>query len=93
MDAIRAMEGIGPGRAMSHIRRLGLVVAGYDAVAVDATCCRIAGVDPREVKHVILAARHGLGNAKAGEIDVTGVGARVGQRERLQAPAARASTG
>jgi uncharacterized protein (DUF362 family) len=73
VDAIRAMEGIGPGRAMSHIRRLGLVVAGYDAVAVDAVCCRIAGVDPREVKHITLAARHGLGTAKAGEIDVTGL--------------------
>lgn len=73
VDAIRAMEGIGPGRAMSSIRRLGLVIIGYDPVAVDATCCRLAGVDPREVKHVILAARHGLGTTKHGEIEVTGV--------------------
>jgi len=73
VDAIRAMEGIGPGRAMSSIRRLGMVVVGYDAVAVDATCCRIAGIDPREVKHVTLSARHGLGFAKIGEIEVTGV--------------------
>jgi len=73
VDAIRAMEGIGPGRAMSKVRRLGLVVSGYDAVAVDATCCRIAGIEPREVKHVMLAARHGLGTAKANEIEITGV--------------------
>jgi hypothetical protein len=73
VDAIRAMEGIGPGRAMSKIRRLGLVITGYDPVAVDATCCRLAGVEPREVKHVILAARHGLGVTKNGEIEVTGI--------------------
>lgn len=73
VDAIRAMEGIGPGRAMSRIRRLGLIVLGYDAVAVDATTCRIAGVDPREVKHVMLAARHGLGTARANEIEVSGL--------------------
>ena len=73
VDAIRAMEGIGPGRAMSTIRRLGLLVVGYDCVAVDATCCRIAGLDPKEVKHIALAARHGLGVRRIGEIDVTGV--------------------
>lgn len=73
VDAIRAMEGIGPGRAMSRIRRLGLLVFGYDAVAVDATSCRIAGVDPREVKHVMLAARHGLGTTKTNEIEVSGI--------------------
>ena len=73
VDAIRAMEGIGPGRAMSRIRRLGLLVLGYDVVAVDAVCCRIAGVEPKEVKHVMLSARHGLGTAKVPEVDVTGV--------------------
>jgi len=73
VDAIRAMEGIGPGRAMSHIRRLGLLVVSYDAVAADATCCRIAGVEPHEVKHIALSARHGLGTCKAGEIEVTGL--------------------
>lgn len=86
VDAIRAMEGIGPGRAMSHIRRLGLVVAGYDAVAVDATCCRIAGVEPREVKHVMLAARHGLGLAKPTEIEISGVALEAARVKDFELP-------
>jgi uncharacterized protein (DUF362 family) len=73
VDAIKAMEGIGPGRAMSSIRRLGLIVTSYDAVAADAVCCRIAGIDPKEVKHIVLSARHGLGTMKAHEIEVTGM--------------------
>ncbi len=73
VDAIYAMDGIGPARAMSELRRLGLVIAGYDPVAVDTVCCRIAGADPDHVKHIRLAERHGLGTRDEDNIEITGL--------------------
>ena len=47
VDMIRPQEGLGPmtsGRPVDF----GAIVAGTDPVAVDATCCRMIGVDPEE---------------------------------------------
>jgi len=54
VDGVVAMEGNGP--IQGHPRQLGVVVAGADPVAVDATCCRIMGLDPKEIRHLTLAA-------------------------------------
>jgi uncharacterized protein (DUF362 family) len=35
---------------------MGVVVAGSDPVAVDATCCRIMQIDPKRVAYLTLAA-------------------------------------
>ncbi len=40
---------------------LGLVIMGNNPVAVDATCCRILGLDPAEVGHIMAAHRKGFG--------------------------------
>ena len=48
------MEGNGP--IQGTPRTMGLVVAGADPVAVDATCCRIMQIDPRRVGYLRLAA-------------------------------------
>jgi len=70
MDAVEAMEGDGP----SHgpLRRVGLVLASADAVALDATAARAVGLDPLRVAHLAAAARHGLGTLAAGAIRVDG---------------------
>lgn len=54
VDGITGMEGNGPiqGRA----RFAGVIVAGGDPAAVDATCCRIMGIDPAKVPYLEIAA-------------------------------------
>ena len=54
VDGIVGMEGNGP--IQGTPRPMGLVVAGADPVAVDATCCRIMHIDPRRVSYLTLAA-------------------------------------
>lgn len=73
VDCLKAIQGVGPGRAMSSIKRLGLLIIGYDAVAVDTISCRISGAQPGDVRHIRMAARHGLGTDDEGAISVTGV--------------------
>jgi uncharacterized protein (DUF362 family) len=43
-------------------RRLGLVMASTDPVAIDVAAARIAGVNPKKIKYIQLAAKEGLGN-------------------------------
>jgi uncharacterized protein (DUF362 family) len=43
-------------------RRLCLVMASQDPVALDAAAARLAGVNPKSVQHVTLASKEGLGN-------------------------------
>jgi uncharacterized protein (DUF362 family) len=53
VDGIVGMEGNGPiqGRA----KRAGVVVAGRDLAAVDATCCQIMSIDPRRIEYLKIA--------------------------------------
>lgn len=43
-------------------KRLGLVMASIDPVALDAAAARILGLNPKSVKHIMLAYKEGLGN-------------------------------
>jgi uncharacterized protein (DUF362 family) len=54
VDGIIGMEGNGPIQGTAHAA--GVVVAGADPVAVDATCCRIMGIDPARIGYLRLAA-------------------------------------
>jgi uncharacterized protein (DUF362 family) len=45
---------------------------GTDLVAVDATCCRLMGLDPEKVGHLELAARMKLGLLREGQIEQIG---------------------
>lgn len=54
VDGIVGMEGNGPIQGTS--RTAGIVVAGADPVAVDATCCRIMRIDPVKIGYLQLAA-------------------------------------
>jgi uncharacterized protein (DUF362 family) len=57
VDGIVGMEGNGP--IQGTPKHSGVLVAGGDPVAVDATCCRIMGIDPMKVRYLQLAARRG----------------------------------
>jgi len=43
-------------------RRLGLVMASKDPVAIDAAAAKIAGINPKTIKYLSLAAKEGLGH-------------------------------
>lgn len=54
VDGIVGMEGNGP--IQGTAKSAGVLIAGSDPVAVDATCCRIMDIDPRRVDYLRLAA-------------------------------------
>ncbi|MET1125213.1 MAG: DUF362 domain-containing protein [Archaeoglobaceae archaeon] len=53
-------------------RRMDVVIAGADVVAVDSVGAALMGVNPLEVEHIVLAARKGLGTCKIEEIEIVG---------------------
>jgi uncharacterized protein (DUF362 family) len=67
-DGVEAMEGNGP----LHGRRrdLGCLVFSDDSVAVDATCCRLIGISPLKIIHLVKA--NLIGNADAARIAMLG---------------------
>jgi len=70
MDGIVAMEGRGP--ANGKPRRLDVVLASRDSVALDATAMRLIGLDVPRSRHVVLTAERGLGVLDERRIDVDG---------------------
>jgi uncharacterized protein (DUF362 family) len=70
MDAIVAMEGRGPTNGKP--RRMDLLLASRDAVALDAAAMRLVGLEPPRARHVVLAAERGLGKAQPAEIELDG---------------------
>jgi uncharacterized protein (DUF362 family) len=53
VDGIVGMEGNGP--IQGTPKHAGVLVAGKDPVAVDATCCRIMQIDPMGIRYLQLA--------------------------------------
>ena len=71
VEGLYALEGVGPGPTGKPFK-LGVLVGGLDAVAVDAVCAGIMRFEPGEVKHIALAAERGLGVADLSKIEVVG---------------------
>lgn len=62
VDGIVGMEGNGP--IQGTPKQSGVLVAGSDVVAVDATCCRIMGINPAKIEYLTLArGQENLGEA------------------------------
>jgi uncharacterized protein (DUF362 family) len=57
VDGIIGMEGNGP--IQGTPKPAGVLVMGSDLIAVDATCCRIMGIDPELVDYIKLTADRG----------------------------------
>lgn len=70
MDGIIAMEGRGP--VAGERRKLDLLLASRDGVALDATAMRLVGLDPTRCRHLVNAAERGLGNFETGSIEIDG---------------------
>lgn len=54
VDGIVGMEGNGP--IQGTPKTAGVLVMGSDLPAVDATCCRIMGIDPTKIEYLAMAA-------------------------------------
>ena len=50
VDGIVGIQGDGP--IMGDPKQVGVLVMGRNLVAVDATCCRIMGIDPYKVSYL-----------------------------------------
>ncbi|HUV98209.1 MAG TPA: DUF362 domain-containing protein [Candidatus Paceibacterota bacterium] len=78
IDGFYALEG--PGPTSGTPVKMDLLVAGRDVVAVDATACRVMGVEPTEIYHIRRAHEKGLGEIDEARINV--VGAKVEEVKR-----------
>ncbi|MFQ5975396.1 MAG: DUF362 domain-containing protein [Candidatus Hydrothermarchaeales archaeon] len=70
MDGIVGMEGNGPVDGRS--KRMNLVLASEDALAMDLVCCKIMRVNPVQVEHLQRACYYGLGECNWSNIEVVG---------------------
>jgi len=70
VDGLIGQEGLGP--LMGLPVKLGLIVAGRDLVAVDATAGRIMGFEAEQVPITRVAAERGLGTLEEAQIEVVG---------------------
>jgi uncharacterized protein (DUF362 family)/Pyruvate/2-oxoacid:ferredoxin oxidoreductase delta subunit len=70
MDGIVAMEGEGPGSGSP--RRLGIILASRDTVALDAVATRVIGLEPMSVLTTRYSHERGLGNGDLENIKVVG---------------------
>ena len=68
VDGIVGMEGNGP--IQGQPKSMGALVFGADLLAVDATCCRMMGLDPSKIEYLKGAAE--LGAIAADQIDQRG---------------------
>jgi uncharacterized protein (DUF362 family) len=68
VDGVVGMEGNGP--IQGTPKQAGVLVMGRDPRAVDATCCRIMGIDPAKLEY--LASSNGLGNFHEADIEQRG---------------------
>ncbi len=59
VDGLIAQEGAGPVSGVPRVMRL--IIGGTDALATDQVCARVMGMDPHNIPHLRLAAKHGIG--------------------------------
>jgi uncharacterized protein (DUF362 family) len=70
VDGIVGMEGNGPIQGVP--KQAGVLVAGRDPVAVDATCCRIMKIDPGKMRYIRLASGGAEGSIAESNIEQVG---------------------
>ncbi len=72
IDGIIAMEGEGP--AAGSLRKLGVILASQDTVAVDAVATKIIGLNPMDIHTTRYSDERGLGIGNLKNIEVIGEG-------------------
>ena len=70
IDGSYGQEGEGP--IGGDVVKMDVIIAGTDAVATDATACRVMGIDPYDIDHIKMAWERGLGEIDEGKIEILG---------------------
>jgi uncharacterized protein (DUF362 family)/Pyruvate/2-oxoacid:ferredoxin oxidoreductase delta subunit len=70
LDGILAMEGDGPNNGTP--RRVGVAAASKDAIALDATVCRLLGFPVDRLLTCVIGEQYGLGRAAEQDVGVVG---------------------
>ncbi len=70
VDGIVGMEGNGP--IQGTPKPVGVLVMGGDLPAVDATCCRIMGIDPQKIEYLRMAAERNQGQIEDTQVEQRG---------------------
>ncbi len=71
MDAVVGMEGEGPGRG-GRPKKIGALIMGCDALAVDAVAVRLLGLDPDQVPTLVLGKNRRSGAVSPDRIALEG---------------------
>ena len=71
VDGVVGMEGNGPIQGTLW-KQVGVLVMGSDLASVDATCCRIMGIDPSRVDYLSMASERSLGVIEEAHIEQRG---------------------
>lgn len=70
MDGIVAMEGNGPNSGTP--RKMNVILASSDPIALDSTFCRLINLNPEFVPTNVFGEQHGLGTYQEGKIEIVG---------------------
>jgi uncharacterized protein (DUF362 family)/NAD-dependent dihydropyrimidine dehydrogenase PreA subunit len=70
VDALTVMEGTGP--TSGPLRKLDMVIAGTDAVAVDTFMAHMINFEPEKIKYIGIASKRGLGESSLDNISIHG---------------------
>lgn len=70
VDGVIGMEGDGP--AAGRPKKMGLILAGIDAVAIDSCIAKVIGLEPLDIAVTREAYKMGLGEANLSEIELVG---------------------
>ncbi|MFA5839041.1 MAG: DUF362 domain-containing protein [Candidatus Margulisiibacteriota bacterium] len=71
VDAVVAMEGEG-GPSTGSLRKMGLILCGTDAVAVDSVCAALTGKQPLDFNFLRLAFEKNIGQTDLAKIEIIG---------------------
>lgn len=70
VDGYLCQEGQGP--SAGDVVKMDVILAGYDPVALDTTICQITGINPKDVIHLRMAEKKGLGTMNLDNIKILG---------------------
>ena len=71
MDAVIGLEGDGPG-AQGDVRKIGLILAGNDGIALDSIAARLMNLEPRRILTNRIGGEKGYGETDLNKIEILG---------------------
>lgn len=84
MDGIVSMEGDGP--SSGNPRKTGLILASFDAVALDTVFSHIVGVEPKDIETTRISKERKLGLGDMKDIEIAGLSLEEAKVDRFRIP-------